>query len=497
MARSSKASGGKDDPMLRDGKRLPMAKMAAALPSFVGWLVIGLPLVIGVLLPLTLLSQLVLAVLRAVGVKQNKAAQSVVGALEGDEAKYDATSVVQRDARTYDLVLFGATGFTGQLAAKYLASKYGAHVRWALAGRRLSALEAVRNELKELNPALAGIPLLVADVNDPASLRAVVRNTKVVISTVGPFQRYGTRLVQLCALLGTDYCDITGESDWVRQMIDSFDETAQKSGARIVHFCGHDCVPWDLAVMEVARILREEKNEELASVSCYDEIRGSASGGTLETIFVSLEGRKPVKSSLGFDPMLKSQSAEKSGHALRAKNQSFLGYSSERGSWVGPFVMAMVMANCIRRSNALNGYGTKLKYHEAVVFPSFFAGFVTTLQLMVFAMALFCPPLKWCMRKVLPKPGQGPSVASMDKGFLKIEATGTGVGGSKASVGIYFPTDPGYRDTARMLVESGLCFVQSNAQIPAAGGVFTPAACQGRTLLQRLENTGTEYFRLA
>ena len=208
-------------------------------------------------------------------------------------------------------------------------------------------------------------------------------------------------------------------------MVDKYDDVARASGARIVNTCGHDCVPWDLVVLECANKLKKQ-GESLVEVHCYDEIRASASGGTIATALHMIEevGTKR-KSSLGYDPLLKGLSGQKSTSKVVAANQNVLAYSNEYKRWVGPFVMASVMANCVRRSNAVNNYSAKLVYSEATVYASFMAGFIAILQLVVLGTALFNPPLNWLLASyVLPKPGEGPSEESMKRGWLKITAIG-------------------------------------------------------------------------
>lgn len=237
-------------------------------------------------------------------------------------------------------------------------------------------------------------------------------------------------------------------------MIDKYDEKAKETGARIVHFCGHDCVPWDLAVLECSNLLKK-KGELISEVHCYDEIFADASGGTFATIFHSLNKRIQYKSKLGYDPLIKTTIGEycdinnKSTATFNSNNQSTLSYSNEYNHWVGPFVMAMVMANCIRRSFALNKYSSKLLYREFIVYPSFMAGVVQLIGMLLIGMAIMIPPLKWLFLStgLIPKPGEGPSIETMDKGFLKVTAIATGTSNGKVKVQFYFPTDPGYRDT--------------------------------------------------
>jgi len=294
---------------LPDGKRLPLSRLSQAIPQFLLHVFILLPLWLTVILPIALVSLVVTRTTRALcgGGKKKKAKSSKDAADDTPvEVAKDRTPLGER---TYSLVLFGATGFTGQLAAKYLFATYGDGkdhgFTWALAGRSRKKLEAVR---AGLGANAEGIPIVHADSFDQASLRALAADARVIISTVGPFARYGTGLVRACAEHGTSYGDITGESDWVRRCIDRFAAPARRSGARIVHFCGHDCVPWDLACLLLAKALRGEGNdgdgegEALREVRVLDVIRASASGGTLETIFHSLEHREKVKAACRFDP---------------------------------------------------------------------------------------------------------------------------------------------------------------------------------------------------
>ncbi|KAJ1415215.1 Saccharopine dehydrogenase-domain-containing protein [Ochromonadaceae sp. CCMP2298] len=482
--------------MLKDNKKLPLSDTASATAQFLLFLVVLTPLWLFVLLPFTLVVQLFLYVAGLVTGKPSKSGKASKGTADAVDGEEDPASMqpvatsANTDERMYDIVVFGATGFTGKMAVMYLASRYGSTVRWAIAGRRKDALMQVRAEAAAINGDLANLPIIIADSSDGASLDAMARQAVCVITTAGPFDKYGSKLVGSCARHGTHYCDITGETDWVRKMVDQFDELAKKSGARVVNFCGHDCVPWDLVVSSLSQALKK-KGESLVEVSFYDEINSAPSGGTMDTVFHSLGNRVKYISKLGFDPLLKSALGSQSSNRLVSKTQSVLGWSKEYKAWVGPFVMAMVMANCVRRSNALNNYSSRLVYREAAVYPSFMAGYVNVMGLVLLGTMLFCPPLAWVMRKtVLPAPGQGPSKEDMDAGFLRVTGFGTGSNGGKVRAVIYFPTDPGYRDTARMLVESGLVLALEGDKVRVGGGVWTPAACQGDVLMQRLLATG-------
>eukprot|EP01038_Epipyxis_sp_PR26KG_P008390 gene8390-11347_t len=483
------------DPMIRDKKYLPMSDPFVATIWFLAYLLFLVPLVVVTLLPFTIIVRLVLFITyKVAGGNQSKSNRKSQEFLSGSEVVV-ANPINPMNKRKYDLVLYGATGFTGRMAVEYISKRYGVDsntvIRWAISGRRKEALQDIQLQINKSYPGVS-FDIIIADASDSAALDIMTKQTKVVITAAGPFSKYGSELVKICAVNGTHYCDITGETDWGREMIDKFDNIAKESGARIVHFCGHDCIPWDISVLECSKYLKQ-KGESLTEVHCYDEIFAGASGGTLATAFSILGSRTVYKSTLGFDPLLKTSNGNKSENKLIVKNTSFLTFANEYQRWTGPFVMAMVMANCIRRSNSLNNYSTKLVYKEAEVYPSYMAGFVTIVGYIITGLVALNPILSWLFLKLglLPSPGEGPSEDRMNQGFLKVTTIGTGSNGGKVRVMFYFPTDPGYRDTARMLVESGLALALEGDKIKVGGGIYTPAACQGDVLTQRLLATGS------
>jgi short subunit dehydrogenase-like uncharacterized protein len=481
-----------------------------AIPKFLFYLVVVFPLWLLVLVPLAILTYPTKFFMN----KKKKVTPTTAAVTPS--AVVPNERIIPLAERRLDLVIYGATGFTGGLAARYVAKNYGTTIKWAIAGRRAEALATVRAAFaaEAQNPELLKhVEIIVADAHDAAALRALAESTRAVATTAGPFALQGTPLVEQCVRAGTGCCDITGETDWVRTLIDKYDAVARQTGARIVNFCGHDCVPWDLAVMQAAQKLRADHGEDLVSVACYDEIIGTMSGGTVATLLHSLDGRIKYRAALPFDPLMKGYTKPAAGATAApdadaqtasrsvtvAKNISFLGYDKAallgRGSWLGPFVMAAVMANCIRRSNAVNNYsgGQRLAYREGMVYPSFMAGFVDLVFGLCFITCLQTPALIALLRLVVPKPGEGPSEAEMDAGFLKVTVQGRGSAGTNVAAACYFPTDPGYRDTARMLVESALALALDGDKLDVGGGVFTPAACQKQVLADRLTATGSQF----
>eukprot|EP01061_Rhynchopus_euleeides_P000378 TRINITY_DN1024_c0_g1_i1.p1 TRINITY_DN1024_c0_g1~~TRINITY_DN1024_c0_g1_i1.p1 ORF type:complete len:506 (+),score=190.34 TRINITY_DN1024_c0_g1_i1:36-1520(+) len=402
--------------------------------------------------------------------------------------------LLAHDKRKYDVVLLGATGFTGGLAAKYLGKQYqGGKVKWAIAGRRRDALEKVKAALP--NPADADI--IIVDTSKEETLHDLVYNTRAVITTAGPFGRYGTNVVRFCAHYGTHYADITGEVNWVREMIDRFDVIAKKTGARIVNCCGHDSVPWDLGtfgVVDAAR--REDPNAQLKKVVHVNRIKSQPSGGTLETVFSIMFGTDKYQSAIKYDPLLNTADQEKSDFFLKLAPVILRQYE---GHWHSYAVMSSANSMIARRSNALLKYGKNVHYEEGQVTSGFLAALVSTLELITFAAVVAFPPALWAARKyVLPKPGQGPSEKFMNTGFLHITSTAEFEEGSKVKTArstFFFKTDPGYRDTARMLVEAGLTMALTpKGNLPDTAGVLTSATALGNPYLERLCDTGSTYY---
>ena len=396
---------------------------------------------------------------------------------------------------TYDLVLYGATGFTGRLAVAYVATQYPT-MKFAIAGRREEALKKVKVELGNAN-----VGILVADSANKEALSKMVSRAKVVATTAGPFSRYGTLLVETCAELGVDYVDITGETNWVREMIAKYDDTARKTGARIVNLCGHDSVPWDLSTLLLANKLKEG-GEDLDRIDFYDDIKSAPSGGTLETalgIMFGTDGKGnnfPNSKALGYDALLKLPDSSPSEFKFKARN---VGYTVEFPKkralpYRSFFFMAAVNANTVKRSNAINGYGPAVRYTEGTSFPSLCAAVMFVLGYVVYGICIYIAPLRWLMRKFyLPKPGEGPSDKFMDAGYLHVTGVAKGTKGTVAKSTMSFNVDPGYKDTARMVVESALSLSLDGHKITSGGGVLTPATCQKEVLLERLLATGTSF----
>lgn len=409
-------------------------------------------------------------------------------------------------ARTYDVVLFGATGFTGKLVAEYIANSdrgkaADKKLRWAIAGRNKDKLGAVKRDLVALDPELAGLPIVVADGLDEASLDALVPQTSVVCTTVGPFAQYGRKLVASCAKFGTHYCDITGETPFIRDMIDQHHAKAKEMRARIVHCCGFDSIPFDLGVHMLWH-RASEKGTKLSWVKGYaGEMKGTFSGGTVASMIGVIESVKKdpsVRKILG-NPYALDPDPKKGGPD--GPDQRSVKFDEDIGRWTGPFLMAAVNTRVVRRSNALldGAYGPSFRYAESQTFPSMMAATMMTAGLGAFAAGLMASPVRKLLEKhVLPKPGEGPSREAREAGFFKVRLVGETEPDANARKlklkGLVEGTsDPGYGETAKMLAESAMCLALDQESLDARFGVLTPATAMGMVLVERLRRAGMTF----
>lgn len=408
--------------------------------------------------------------------------------------------------RNLDLVLWGATGYTGRLVARYLVERLAGSrttpgdepLAWALAGRDRSKLEALRNELVELSEAARELPLIVADALDPETLTPMVRRTKVVCTTVGPYSRYGTPLVRLCAEHGTHSCDLSGEVPWMRETVDRFHQPAAESGARIVHCCGFDSIPSDLGALVTHRALLEHGSRLRRGRLRVGSTRGKLSGGTLASMFEMIErarGDRRVRRTLA-DPYALAPPGAREGPDRNERLRPC--FDEDRRRWTGPFLMAGINTRVVRRSNALLGfpYGPDFRYDEAVDTGAGLGGRLRagalSAALGAFTTAAALPPTAWLLRTfVLPSPGEGPSAEQRARGRFRMTLIGEGPEEEpgRAETRIACDLDPGYGATARMLAESALCLARNETD-GLDGGILTPASALGLPLVERLREAG-------
>ena len=402
-----------------------------------------------------------------------------------------------RASRTYDIVLFGATGFTGRLVAEYLLTSYGVRgdLKWALGGRNREKLANVRAELCAIDPRAAELAILVADASDRASLDPVVRDTRVLCTTVGPYAIYGRETVAACVDAGTDYSDITGETPFIRDMIDAHHERAKQTGARIVHCCGFDSIPSDLGTLMLQERARE-LGTRCSEVKYFaGESKGGMSGGTIASMLNLAEAAsrdRSVARTLA-DPYALG------GSGPDGADQRGVRYDADVGRWTAPFLMAAINTRIVRRSNALleHAYGQDFRYSEAMSFSSGARGWAMAAGLTAglagfLGLAMLAPTRKLVLSKVLPSPGEGPSKEKRESGFFVTRLVGTLADGRGKLHGLVKgEQDPGYGETAKMLGESAVCLAKD--EIGKSGGILTTASCMGMRLVERLRRAGMTF----
>ena len=399
--------------------------------------------------------------------------------------------------RPLDVVLFGATGFTGRLVADYLAAQHARDVKWAIAGRSADKLAKVKSELAKIDGALSELPVLVGDSADKNAMAEIAKKTRVVCTTVGPYAKYGGPLAAACAENGTSYCDLTGEVPFIRKSIDQNHARAQETRARIVHCAGFDSIPSDLGVW----ILHEhfqKLGKKLASASFFcGPMKGGFSGGTVASMMEILDaaGKDADLRKLVGDPYALLPDREKD-RGPDGQDQRDVRFDERIGQWTGPFVMAAVNTRIVRRTNALLdfAYGKGFQYSEAMSFGPGPQGFVRAAGI-TGGLALFVGVASFEKGRVLlgpllPAPGEGPSKENRDAGFFKVRIVGEGEG-ARVDAFVAGTSDPGYGETAKMLGESAICLAKD--ELPERFGVLTPASAMGTALVNRLRGAGMTF----
>lgn len=385
--------------------------------------------------------------------------------------------------RRFDIVVFGATGFTGALTAEYLARNAPAGTRWALAGRNVRKLEQVRGRLAVIDAACVDLPLLHADVEDPGSLREIAVATNVVITTVGPYIRYGEPLVAACATAGTDYVDLTGEPEFVDRMWLEHHARAEQSGARIVHSCGFDSIPYDLGVQFTVEHLPEGVP---ISVDGFMRTKASFSGGTYHSAIEILGG---LRSSAKLARERRKLEGDPPGRRVRGVVGKPHADEFARG-WVAPFP-TIDPVTVLRSARALDRYGPDFRYsHYVVVGPLPALVGLGAVAGVAVAVAQI-PPGRDVLRK-LKSSGEGPSEAQRAKSWFSVKfAAHAGNGDGTDLRTEVRGGDPGYGETSKMLAESAMCLAYDD--LPARAGQLTPAVAMGPALRRRLESAGIEF----
>jgi short subunit dehydrogenase-like uncharacterized protein len=396
----------------------------------------------------------------------------------------------------FEIIVYGATSFVGQILCQYMVDQYpNGEIAWAAAGRSQSKLDSV------LKPLGQNIPTIIAEADDEDALKAMVKQTKVIISTVGPYALYGSNLVKVCAQSGTDYVDLTGEPQWIRKMISAYEADAKKSGARIVHCCGFDSIPLDLG----NHFLQAESQTKFTApctevkMSVY-KMQGGGSGGTIASgINMIKEAAKDADLRKGLtDPYYLCSPDH--GFTAEQRDVKTAVYDEDFEAWVGPFIMAAINTKIVHRTNELNGkaFGENFKYDEVMRmgtgFSARLAGISMGIGLAVGPIFIALPVTGKLIEKLVPQPGEGPSPEQQEKGFFDLRFIGKTDAGETLKVKVTGDKDPGYGCTAKMLAQAGLCLAQDISKTDKAGGFLTTSTAMGAALIKRLiENAGLTF----
>ena len=407
---------------------------------------------------------------------------------------------MNRTAKNHHLVVFGATSFVGQILARYLFERYGASgaLSWAIAGRSQSKLSEVR---ASLGAGAEALPIIVAEASNTSDLQELCAQARVVVSTVGPYALHGSPLVQVCAETGTDYCDLTGEVQWIARMLAAHESTAKRSGARIVHGCGFDSIPSDLGTFFLQERARERFGAPCPRVKLrVKAARGSASGGTVASIM-------NIAREVTADPSVRALLANPfvlvpDGGAGRPRQPEvrFVERDADAAGFIAPFLMSGMNTRIVHRSNALLGdpFGKDFVYDEALLTGSGVAGWLKASAVapatIAFLMGAALPPTRYLLQRfIMPKPGEGPSIEAQSKGFFDLRLFGIARDGRVIQVKVTGDRDPGYGSTAKMLGEAAACLALE-VEGDRPGGFWTTASLFGNRLISRLtEHAGLKF----
>ena len=377
----------------------------------------------------------------------------------------------------FDIVVYGATGFTGRLVAEYLASRYkgDGNLKWAMAGRSKDKLASVRDAIG----AAADTPLIVADASDPASVKAMVEQTKSVITTVGPYQLYGSELIAACVAGGVDYFDLCGEPVWMRQMIDKHEAAAKASGARIVFSCGFDSIPFELGVFCAQEHAKEMFGTPVSRIKGrIRAMKGTFSGGTAASARASFAAAAKDLSLVAMfqDPFVLTPGFEGPKQPKGNKPQ----LDEDMGSWTAPFIMATINTRNVHRSNMLMNfpYGKDFVYDEMILTGPGEQGEANAKRVVAAVNAERMGATDG------PKPGEGPSKEERENGMYDLLFVAIGPDGKQARAAVKGDRDPGYGSTSKMISECAICLLRDTPDV--AAGIWTPGAAMGHKLIKRL-----------
>lgn len=404
--------------------------------------------------------------------------------------------------RGYDLIVFGATSFVGQILCRYLVRQFGVggELKWAAAGRSEDKLKNLRETIGALGTELL---LIVADAADDVALHEMCRQTQAVVSTVGPYALYGEPLVKICAETGKDYCDLAGEVHWIKRMIGRYEQLAKLSGAQIVPCCGFDSIPSDLGIYFLQREARTRFGEPLSQIKMrVKAMRGGTSGGTVASMM-------NIAKEMSGNPALRREMAnpyslvpQKDAPRARQPSLSKTAYDADFGRWQAPFVMAAINTRIVHRTNALSGfaYGKDFLYDEAMLTGGGVRGRLRAYALAgglgAFVTTGAFEPTRRLLKRFVPAPGEGPSEEEQAKGFFDLRFFGATAYGRSLRAKVTGQGDPGYGSTSKMLGQAAACLALDITKEEKPGGFWTPASFFGDRLIERLKAYSDVRFEL-
>jgi short subunit dehydrogenase-like uncharacterized protein len=386
-----------------------------------------------------------------------------------------------------DIIIYGATGFTGQLCVKYF-QLLNTKVRWVIGGRNLEKLQKVAEENQ------AQVEILIADSDDEQALDNLTSRAKVILSTTGPFHRYGSKLVASCIKNSTHYVDITGENFWVKGLIEKHHAEASRKGIRIIPSCGFDSIPSDLGAFFAAKSLAKP----IKRIESFHSYQGGASGGTLETMFSM--GELDLGDDLTDPFLLNPKDSYSDEQKKKSSDRVGLAKKAEINAWSGPFIMATANTRVVRRTEALlalrqESYGSNFTYQEHAFHKSWFSA-AKSLVLTGISVLILLSPLKRLVKPFLPKPGEGPSEEVQENGWFDCKFIVETEDGLKLVFNMNGKGDPGYKVTSKLVSECALCLVEDAESLPGGleyGGVLTSASGLGHSLISRLSKVGINF----
>ena len=405
--------------------------------------------------------------------------------------------------KKFDIVIFGATSFVGQIMTKYFAEniKDFSPLSWAIAGRSQKKLDTLRSSLGE---SFQNLPMIVCDAFDPIKLDELTKSSKVVASTVGPYALYGEELVKACSHNGTDYCDLCGEAYWIKDMIQKYNNDAIQSGARIVNCCGFDSIPSDLGVLVLQEYSKNKFNSYFPRIKLgVEKMKGGASGGTLASMIQAVIAAKS-------NPALRKEMAnpyilcpEFNEDKIKQNRVTSVVLDDDFKMWSAPFIMEAINTRVVMRSHFINEkkYGVGFLYQEQMLMGKGVKGYIRATSLLmglgIFALSVFITPTRKILQKfILPKPGQGPSLEAQRNGYFDINLIGISESTGKLCLKVTGDTDPGYGCTAKMLAHSALSLAFDAPQKNNDGGFLTPSSAMGADLVERLKKYAGMNFEI-